>query len=93
MRMLGASPTVRDSRTPSISRPRGITSVGRTTKRMVRQKEERKFDRRLGCEPSGSKHIDRHHEKAGRNDSETRKGDFATAILPFAKMNDSSTKK
>lgn len=39
MRMLGASPTVRDSRTLSISRLRGITSVGRTMKRMVRQKE------------------------------------------------------
>lgn len=39
MRMLGASPTVRDSRTPSISRLRRITSAGRTMKRMVRQKE------------------------------------------------------
>ena len=39
MRMLGASPTVRDSRTPSISRLRGITSAGRTMKRMVRQKD------------------------------------------------------
>lgn len=39
MRMLGASPTVRDSRTPTISRLRGITTAGRNMKRMVRQKE------------------------------------------------------
>lgn len=39
MRMLGASPTVRDSRTPSISRLRGTTTAGRNMKRMVRQKE------------------------------------------------------
>ena len=39
MRMLGSSPTARDNRTPSISRLRGITSAGRTMKRMVRQKE------------------------------------------------------
>ena len=39
MRMLGASLTVRDSRTPSISRLRGITTAGRNMKRMVRQKE------------------------------------------------------
>lgn len=39
MRMLDASLTVRDSRTPSISRLRGITTAGRTMKRMVRQKE------------------------------------------------------
>lgn len=39
MRMLGSSPTLRDSRTPSISRLRGITTADRNMKRMVRQKE------------------------------------------------------